>query len=302
MSLLGIHGDQSNQHQADANASTAAGFRTNAGNQYNTLSNEGGANTQMFSSQVPGLISNFKANAGINQDVNGKIGNPFALTPDQQTILNGHVDDLTKRQNTAIEQLRNSLAQKGINDPRYIANAEANIRQGFGGLISQHQAAFGEQAKTDRQNALQQLMQYLQGINQVGTGQQETAAGGTANLAGQTQTAANQYQQQQNQSDANFNNSLGGLTNLVGFGSGGGFGSLPNIFGGHGATSGSGSGNNQTADYTNLGPFSADNPFTQQPAALPWASSASSNPFGAYAGNSLTDYPMFGTSPGNYGY
>lgn len=293
MSILGISGNQDAAHARDQQAGEATGYRNNAATGYGTLGTLGAQNTGLFGANTPGLINGYEQNAGIQANGNGAPGNPYALTPDQQTLLNGQVDDLSKRQNTAIEQLRNSLASKGITDPRYIANAEANIRQGFGGLISQHQAAFGEQAKTDRQTAYQNLLQYLQGVNQTGTGQTEASASGLGNLASGAQSAANASQQQQNQSDANFNNSLGGLTNLVGFGTGGGFGSIGNIFGsgsgnGGGATSGSGSGSGFTpAGFNAAGAFgastAASNPFADvqtAPTQVP-ATSAASAPWGA---------------------
>lgn len=252
------------QNQSQAQSAEASGLRqnaqsgyNNAANQYGNIGNEGSNLFAQFNANSPGLVNQFKTASGLNDisDTNG-YSNPYGLTQAQQTLLNGQVDTINKQKQTAINNLHASLAQKGIDDPRYAASAEANINSLYGSMANQHQANFAEQARQQRQQAAQSLLGYYQGVGNAGTGLQEAGAGGQLNVSGGLGNLANgaqgasvqsnnQAQQLQQQQNAIWNNLLG----IGSFALGGGFG-------------GGGGNNNGGASVPMASPYETPQPST----------------------------------------
>jgi len=243
---MSISGDQSAGHAADAAGINAGHIRDNAAGIYDNLASVGKTNIANGQGNATPMVSQYLEAAGLDQNVDqNHLKNPYSLTPAQQTQLNGHVDEYNKQRDSAIQQMRSHFQQNGITDPRYTANAEALIGSHYNDLVNQHQANFAEQARQTKQNALANLMQYYNTLQQIGTGQQEGAGAGTLNIANQVQGVARDYQGQQNQNDQQFAGMLSGLASLGGTLATGGI-PIPNLFGG---TKGGSSGGSTEAPF-----------------------------------------------------
>jgi hypothetical protein len=176
------------------------------------------------------LVRNYMTTAGV--DLSGASNqNPYGLTQAQSVQANAQGDQINKRRDSALSQLRTQMAARGITDPRALAAAEAHINESFGAQGEQSRANFAESARANRQNALGGLMSageqsYNTRQNELGNlfntflSLMNAGNAGTSNLGGAAQQQANLQQQRQDQS-------LSGLLNLIGFAGGGGFNAKP---------------------------------------------------------------------------
>lgn len=249
-----FHAKQAN-NQATTNNAEGQGYRQNAAGGYGNLlnlgtadrqqtggfgnvANYGSQNMQTAQGAIPGLLNNYGAASNLGQLVQGGATStvqPFQLTQAEQTLLNSHVDDLNRRQQSAIDSLHQELGQRGITDPAAAAAAEAQLRNNFGSMIDTHTAQYQQSAQQARQQAAQQAFQDVVGLGNSGAGitsgaiqgansELEAGTGGLSNLGQQASGNALQQQQLARQYTADNNAALGSLIGLAGYGAGGGFG------------------------------------------------------------------------------
>ena len=243
-------GDQAAKQEQEALAyrkQAAGGYQnvqqqgTDAASLGLNLVQNGQQDRNTFENALPGLIQSFGATAGLNNPTTYSNGattyDPYALTPAEQTQLNGHVDQITSGLNAALAHYKADMARRGITNPADTATGEALIRQTFGAQAEQHKANFAEQARTNRQQGLTTLMQYLQGLgnsgnsqiaegaNQVNAGNRtyESGVSGIAGLGGAAQNGSAQSQSESVQQQQMANNQFGSLLNLGTFAATGGF-------------------------------------------------------------------------------
>lgn len=127
----------------------------------------------------------------------GATTSPYQLTPAQQTQLNQQLSLIRNQEQSVLDTIRERLSARGIS-PNVAAAVEAQVRQQYGAQAEQVAAGFAENARKEREQALQYLLGYIQqqgafGTNTYGQGVQNMANLGAASLgaAGQAQSGAN---------------------------------------------------------------------------------------------------------------
>lgn len=149
--------------------------------------------------------------------------NPYALTADQQAQLNGQVDSINRQKMAAMSELDARFAQRGITDPRAMEIARQQLSERYDTMAEQSKAQFGETARANREQAVGNLLNLFNNMQQQGTqnvGQSGQALLGVSNAAqgasdNQMQVVMNALSQLGNLSgnlmgagNGNFNNSI----------------------------------------------------------------------------------------------
>lgn len=192
---------------------------------------------QVATGYNPANPSGTGTNGSLPGSTNGTAGassataSPFALDQPSQEALNQLIDKTNAERKTALDTYNSSTAQPL---PAY----QAMINQHYDELNNQATTAAGQAAQAQREQAAQQLMTQLTGLQSAGVSQQEFGTQGTAGLgttlsglaaselggaANLTQNASNFARQNQINQDNQLNQLLAyGIT--MGLGSGGGSG------------------------------------------------------------------------------
>lgn len=159
------------------------------------------------------------------QDTN----NPYSLDQNQQQLLNQQLQGISQQKQQSMAQTTQILAQQGITGGPALAAAQQVIDNHFADLHARTETSFYEQIKTDKQQALQQIIQEISGYGQQGIQETQSAANGLLGLQSGAQGAQASLQQQSLQQQNLSNEQLSGLFSLIGFGTGGGFGGAGKI-------------------------------------------------------------------------
>jgi hypothetical protein len=164
--------------------------------------------------------------------------NAYALTQPQQIELNTQWNTLNQAQQQATAAYQASFAERGGSDPQQMAAGVAAIQEQYAALAEQTSGAFAQNALTQRQTGLGDLLQGGQAAsNAQNAGNLNVAdllmqlGGAGASQIGQAASGNQQnaqVQQQQSNSDMN------GLLNLIGLGASGGLSSIFSTGGGVG--------------------------------------------------------------------
>lgn len=135
---------------------------------------------------MPGIIGEQAAASGVTNPFTGQGGtsNPYAIQPYQQTAYNDLAQSVNEGRQSSINNLRTQLASQGINDPRAIAAAEAQINAGHDKQLADIQANFQSQAYQNRQNTLGQFESLIPQLYGAQQQSQQQAFGNAQNLMG----------------------------------------------------------------------------------------------------------------------
>lgn len=197
---------------------------------------QGGAGVR--TATAPGAAANQPGaqQGGAGQQVQGgnQASNPYSLDQNQQSLLNQQIAGVQQSAKQATAGFQQQMEAQGITDPRSLEVGTQQIQEHFAQLSSQTQTAFYQQVKTDKLQAMQQLLSGLSGYGQTGISQQEAAGSGYLGLASGAQAATNAQQSNALNQQNLSNEQLSGLFQLIGGAVGGGLG------GGLGAASSSG--------------------------------------------------------------
>lgn len=170
---------------------------------------------------IQGVMSQQAAASGVADPFTGQGGttNPYSIQPYQQQQYNTTADMVNQGRQASINNLRTQLAAQGINDPRAIAAAEAQINAGHDRMLSDTQTNLATQAYQNRQNTLQNFESLLPQLYGAQQGSQQQAFGNAQSMLGQginaNQVAADQAIRQYLYSQLNQGGMIG---NLLGYG------------------------------------------------------------------------------------
>lgn len=170
---------------------------------------------------IQNVMSQQAASSGVADPFTGQGGStdPYQIQPYQQQQYNTTADMVNQGRQASINNLRTQLAAQGINDPRAIAAAEAQINAGHDKMLSDTQTNLATQAYQNRQNTLQNFESLLPQLYGQQAQSQQQAFGNAQSMLGQginaNQVAADQAIRQYLYSQLNQGGMIG---NLLGYG------------------------------------------------------------------------------------
>lgn len=164
--------------------------------------------------------------------------NPYSLTQPQQIELNTQLNTLNQAQQQATAAYQASFAERGGSDPQQMAAGVAAIQEQYAALAEQTSGAFAQNALTQRQTGLGDLMNGGQAASTAANAGNLNVAnllmelgGAGASQIGQVAGAKQGYS---NQQQAQSTSDMSGILNLLGTVATGGI-PIGNIFGGGGS-------------------------------------------------------------------
>lgn len=127
-------------------------------------------------SKLPGIIAQEARTAGVVDPFTGVdygTNNPYAVQPYQQEMYNHTADMVNQGRQSSLSNLRQQLAARGIDDPRAIAAAEAQINAGHDQILANTHANLGAQAYTQRQATLNEFQNLIPALYGAQSGAQQ---------------------------------------------------------------------------------------------------------------------------------
>lgn len=133
---------------------------------------------------MQGIMGQQASNAGVANPFTGQGGstNPYSLMPHEQEAFNQTANMVNQGRQAAQSQLQSRLAANGIDDPRYMAAAQAQINSGHDSLLANTHSNLMNQAFQNRQNTLSGFAQQMPQLYGAQQQSQQNAIGNGAQM------------------------------------------------------------------------------------------------------------------------